>query len=55
MAGDDTWPACGFDAGTTYKAENGLFRIWCALCSHSTRQYADLDLEWLGNREAVQQ
>jgi uncharacterized Zn finger protein (UPF0148 family) len=51
---DDTCPACGFVEGTTYEAKDGLFRIWCAQCGHSTKRYPDLDfarLEWRGSRE----
>lgn len=50
---DDPCPACSEVDGVSYEADDGRFRIWCALCGHSTQLYGDLDLariEWLGSR-----
>ena len=38
LIADDTCPPCGFDAGTTYEAENGRFCIFCASCGYPTER-----------------
>ena len=49
---DPPCPACGETLGSSFEAENGRVRIWCAFCGHSTGWHDEMGLarlEWLGS------
>ncbi len=51
--GHNTCPACGYEDGACYQSANGRYRIFCAMCGHSTAFHPDLtvaQLEWIGHR-----
>ena len=50
---EESCPACGEGAADRYEAQDGLVRIWCVFCGHSTERYADMNLvqlEWIGSQ-----
>jgi hypothetical protein len=54
IAGEEASPACGESDWVCYTFENWRFRIYCAMCGHSTKPHPNLKtarIEWLGRRE----
>jgi Zn ribbon nucleic-acid-binding protein len=51
---EEACPSCGEGDGICYTAEEGLFRIYCSLCGHTTKRHAEFDearLDWWLSRK----